>query len=178
MLGMLIYSIELMLVSPELVKILGAKSYWDSVYAVIPLITGGYFAFLYTLPAGIEYFFEKTSFIMIGTVCSAVVNIFLNFIFIPKYGYISAAYCTLVTYLLYFVFHYFLARKLIGNYIFSNKFILAAIVVILVANFIVVGTVNLIVIRWVCAIAIFMIALWLEEKNLGIIKKRILDRRL
>lgn len=37
------------------------------------------------------------------------VNILLNLWFISRFGYVAAAYTTLATYVLYFVFHYFIA---------------------------------------------------------------------
>ena len=64
---------------------------------------------MYNFPAVVEYYFEKTQFISTGTVLAAVVNLTLNFLFIPKYGYGAAAYTTLFTYILYFLLHYVFA---------------------------------------------------------------------
>ena len=52
--GMLLFSVMVMLGTPELVMLLGAKAYWDAKYTVIPIVVGGYFMFLYTLPSSVE----------------------------------------------------------------------------------------------------------------------------
>lgn len=119
--GMALFAGMIMLVAPELIKILGDKAYWGSTSCVVPVILGGFFTFLYSIPSLIEYVHGKTGFIAIGSVCAATANIVLNYIFIPKYGYIAAAYTTLVTYILYFVFHYLIAIKVQGFCIYDTR---------------------------------------------------------
>lgn len=119
--GMLLFSAMVMFGTPELVKILGAKVYWDAMYSVIPIVAGGYFVFLYTLPSSVEYFHAKTGYIAVGTGMAALINIILNFIFIGRFGYMAAAYTTLVTYLLYFTFHYIIAWRIQKSCIFDTK---------------------------------------------------------
>ncbi|MGN0403520.1 MAG: lipopolysaccharide biosynthesis protein [Acetatifactor sp.] len=118
--GMALFTVLVMMVSPEIIKILGAREYWESTACVIPLVLGGYFSFLYTLPVLVEYFYEKTRYIAVGTTLAAVLNVILNYIFIQRYGYIAAAYTTMVTYFLYFVFHYVLAARIHGKSLFSG----------------------------------------------------------
>ena len=48
---------------------------------------------------------------MVASVVGAVLNIILNAIFIPIYGYIAAAYTTLVCYMVYSFLHYLFMRK-------------------------------------------------------------------
>ena len=172
-LSILIYSILLMLVSPELVKLLGPSAYSHSIYAVVPLINGGYFSFLYTLPAAIEYYYEKTAFIMIGTILAAILNIVLNLLFLIRYGYVAAAYTTLITYIAYFMLHYFIAKKIIGKSLFSTKILLLFSFIIIAMNFIILFMLKLTILRWIMAILIFIVSIVAEEKYLGLIKDRI-----
>lgn len=118
--GMALFTVLVMMVSPELIKILGAREYWGSTACVIPLVLGGYFSFLYTLPVLVEYFYEKTRYIAVGTTLAAALNILLNYLFIRSYGYIAAAYTTMITYFLYFTFHYVLAARIHGKSLFSG----------------------------------------------------------
>lgn len=119
--GMALFAVMIMMVAPELIKILGDRDYWDSTSCVIPVLLGGYFTFLYNLPSLVEYVHGKTGYIAVGSVCAATLNIILNYIYIPKYGYIAAAYTTLVTYMLYFVFHYIISVKVQGSVLFDTK---------------------------------------------------------
>lgn len=120
-LGMALFATMIILASPEIIKVLGDKAYWDSADCVIPIVLGGYFTFLYSLPALVEYVNEKTGLIAIGSICAALVNIVLNYIFIPIFGYVAAAYTTLITYMIYFVFHYIVAYKVQGFSIYDTK---------------------------------------------------------
>lgn len=98
-------TISVVFISPEIAYIMATKEYMQG-SSLIPLIAlSYYFVFLYSFAANIEFYFEKTRFIPIGTVLAALVNISLNFIFIPKYGIIAAGMTTLVSYILLFIFH-------------------------------------------------------------------------
>lgn len=118
---MSVIAVLLMFVCPEIILIMGGEKYAESRYSVIPIVLGMYFAFLYALPAAIEYYHKKTKLIAAGTVCAAIANIALNAIFIPMFGYIAAAYTTVACYVLYFFFHLFIARRILGRFLFDMK---------------------------------------------------------
>jgi len=120
-LGLGLFTALVMMVAPEIIKVLGDRDYWNSTACVIPVLLGGFFSFLSTIPSLVGYFHGKTGFIAIGSAGAAILNIILNYIFIPIFGYIAAAYTTFVTYLLYFVFHYIIAAKIQGYVIFDTK---------------------------------------------------------
>lgn len=171
MLAMLLFVSAIILISPEIIKLLGPEEYWEAMYCVAPIVAGGYFSFLYNLPAAIEYYREKTKFIAIGTVSAAIVNIGLNFIFIKYYGYIAAAYTTMFTYLLYFVFHFVIAWKIEKRCIFSIKTVLLCCVTIIAVNFITIACVDIMIIRWLMALLIGVLFIFYVGKQLDVIEK-------
>lgn len=93
-------------VAPEIVLVLGGEKYRTAVYVMPPVIASVYFSFLYTLLANIEFFFDENRFAMKISLLGAAVNVLLNFLFIPKFGYVAAAYTTLVCYMIYAVGHF------------------------------------------------------------------------
>lgn len=95
------------LFAPELVWILGADRYRESMWVVPPVSCSVFFIFVYSLFSNIELFYEKSQNIMIASLCAAVGNVMLNYIFIPRFGYLAAAYTTLVCYILLAVMHYY-----------------------------------------------------------------------
>ena len=97
--------------SPEIVVLFAGSEYWSGIDLIIPLTVSNYFVFLYMLPVGIEYYHKKTKFISLGTVCATIANLVLNFIFIKLFGFKAAAYTTLISYILLFVFHWIMASK-------------------------------------------------------------------
>ena len=167
----------LILVSPELIKILGSAEYYDAIYCVIPIVAGGFFAFIYNIPASVEYYYEKTKFIALGTMAAAIINIVLNFVFIKIYGYVAAAYTTLVTYILYFVFHYYLARKIHKSYLFSNIVVVSSALSVVGIMFLARIMINLWIVRWLAAIILFIVALIFEERSMSVIRNFIKKKR-
>lgn len=128
--------IGIFLLGPEAVMILGGKKYMSAIYVIPPVVMGAAFQFLYNLYVALEQFAKKTVGMAFGTVFAALVNIVLNWIMIPRYGYIAAAYTTLVGYACLLVIHFFLARR--TGYIasYDTKFIflsLAGVFVVMLA---------------------------------------------
>lgn len=163
--GMALFTALIIIVSPEMIKILGSKAYWGSANCVIPVLLGGYFAFLYTLPAIIEYYYSKTKFIALGTMAAAVLNIILNYIYIPKYGYIAAAYTTLITYMFYFIFHYLLAKKIHGISLFSTLHMILISIGIITIGFITMVIEPLWYVRWAFEVVLGIYSIiWADKK--------------
>jgi O-antigen/teichoic acid export membrane protein len=137
----------IMCFSPELILIMGSGKYADSIYTVLPIVVSGFFSFIYSFPAYIEYYYSKTKYIAYGTMLAALINIILNFLFINHYGYVAAAYTTLFTYMFYFGIHYFLSKRLFNYKLFSLRLVLLLSLVLIVINFIVLFTINSLTIR-------------------------------
>ena len=163
--GISIFTSMVMMVSPEVIKVLGDREYWDSTACVVPVLMGGFFAFMYSIPSIIEYYYEKTRFIAIGTCMAAAVNVALNYVFIPKYGYIAAAYTTLFTYFLYFLFHYFIARKLQGSDIFPKRNMIFASLAVLAVGAVSLWLESLWLVRWLLEILIAALAAFWVNKE-------------
>ncbi len=72
-----------------------------------------------------------------GTIIAAGLNIVLNIIFIPKYGFIAAAYTTLFCYFVLMFVHLFITRIVLRVNLYDDWFMFAAIgaVVLLAALF-------------------------------------------
>jgi len=56
-------------------------------------------------------FYKKTHFIMLSLIVSGLVNLGLNFLLIPKYGFIAAAATTLLSYIFLLVLIVFISRR-------------------------------------------------------------------
>ena len=99
------------LISPEIISILGTEDYSVAVY-VIPIVTlGVYYTFVYDLYASIEFYYGATKYVMYASIIGAILNLLLNFIFIPMYGFIAAAYTTLICYVVFMFMHYLFSKN-------------------------------------------------------------------
>lgn len=113
---------SMMFFSKEMIVIMGSKDYWAGTTLFIPIIIGIYFLFLYTLPVGIEYFHKETKYIAITTFVSALVNVVLNYLFIPILGYQAAAYTTAISYLVMFFMHWVIANRIVKQHNMKSFF--------------------------------------------------------
>lgn len=100
------------MLGPEVVKILASEKYWEGTIIIPPIVLANYVLFAYTLYVNIEHYYKKTIYITINTIFAAVLNLVLNYFLIPRFGYVAAAYTTLVSYLMAFVLHARYAKKM------------------------------------------------------------------
>ena len=92
------------LLAPE-IMLIGTADYKEAVF-VIPVVTlGVFFTFVYDMFASIEFYYGATKYVMAASVIGAVSNLILNAWLIPVFGYIAAAYTTLISYVLFMVMH-------------------------------------------------------------------------
>ena len=144
----------LMLISPELIRLLSAPGYWESRYVAVPIVLSMYFAFLYILPAGVEYYLKKTQYIAAGTMAVALLNVLLNALYIPRFGYVAAAYTTVVSYALYYLFHTLLSRRLFGRWVVESGGLFALIGCVAAVSLLAQVCVDAWMIRWGAALAL------------------------
>lgn len=124
----------LILIAPELMRMLFTKDYYESIWCIPPVSVSVFFMFLYSTFVSVETYYEKTKYVMYVSVICGAVNIILNYIFIPVWGYIACAYTTLASYVLFAILHYFSMKRVCKEAI-SNVtiFSLRRIVVISIA---------------------------------------------
>ena len=155
--------VALILVAPEVVKILANESYWEGISIIPPVVLANYVIFAYSLYVNIEHYYKKTPYITGNTIIAAASNIVLNFIFIPKYGYVAAAYTTLASYLISFVLHTRYAKKLEPN-LYPLKRFIYPLIELLVVTILFYMFEETFAIRWAIMI-IYILAMFYKERN-------------
>ena len=115
---------------PELIKLFATEEYYDAISVMPPVAASVFFMFLYPLFANIEFYYEKTKFVMVASCSGALLNILLNYIFIGLYGDYAAGYTTLICYMVFSFAHYLAYKKIVDNNlelekIYDIKFIIA-----------------------------------------------------
>ena len=109
---MAVVSLVPTMLAPEVIRLLATPEYINGIWVVAPVAIGVYFWFIYGLFGNIEFYFEKSKYVMYGSLFAAISNIALNYIFIKPFGYIAAGYTTMVCYFLLALFHYVFMRKI------------------------------------------------------------------
>lgn len=115
--------------APEVIYIMAPAQYHEAIYVIPPISASSYFTFLYNIFSIVGLYYEKTKKIMWASVSGAILNLVLNAICIPIFGYIAAAYTTLVCYMFFSFAHYLIMKSICkmnldGVEIYDMKFIL------------------------------------------------------
>lgn len=166
----------LLLISPEIVVIMASEEYWEAKSCVFPIILSCYFYFIYCFSANIEYYYKKTKYIPIGTTIAAILNIVLNAIFIPKFGYLAAAYTTLVTYAIYAGFHYFIQSRICREKIYDGKFFILNIIIVIFVTIIANVLLDNIIVRYCIVLISLSIIMFLFKDKIRELLKLIMKK--
>lgn len=83
--------------SKEIVMIMAPESYQDVVWSIIPLAISSFIFFLIELFVDVEIYISGYRCSTISSITASIINIMLNILLIPRFGYIVAGYTTLIS---------------------------------------------------------------------------------
>ncbi len=130
-----ILAVGMMIFSPEILLVLGGRSYLDAVYVMPPIACGCIYQFLYCMFVNVEQFSKKTVGMAIASTTAALLNYGLNLVFIPVYGYVAAAYTTLAGFLWLLLAHMFIVYRYGLKMVYPYRFIgFAALAAVLITT--------------------------------------------
>lgn len=119
--GIAIINFALVAVAPEILWIAAPENYSQALWAIPPVTASVFFTFMYDLFASFQFFYKKTKWISVASCAGALLNVVLNAIFIPIYGFIAAGYTTLFCYVAFGVFHYCFTKKVCKEHLDGYK---------------------------------------------------------
>lgn len=117
-------AIVLTFFAPEIVKILATEEYYEAIYIMPPIAGGVFLTSVSHMYANILTYYKKTVYIMYSSAIAAVINVILNYFCIKEFGYMAAAYTTLVAYIFLAGSQMFFSMKVqkeSGKSIYNNK---------------------------------------------------------
>lgn len=169
--------VSISLIAPEVMKFLADDDYYTGVYCIPSLTYSVYLIFIYTLFSDIELFYGKNGYVTIASTGGSVVNIILNALFIPAYGFVAAGYTTLASYMVMCVGNYFFVRKCFRDAgvdeekIYNLKFILFASSVLFVFSMVCVALYDWLILRVGMLAACVLIMIVFRNKWIGIYRE-------
>ena len=105
-------SCGLMTIAPELIHLFLPSSYEPTTGIIAPLTMAMFLSFIYLFFYDLEYFYKKTHWIAIASIITAILNIALNLLLLPRFGYLIACYLTAASYAALVLLNLFFALKL------------------------------------------------------------------
>ena len=168
-------TILIMLISPELIRIISAAEYWESTKAFPMLLISVLFNFYYLIPVNFEYFHKKTSYIAFSTIVTAIINVLLNLVFIRLIGYIGAAYATCISKFILLLMHWVKAWKLDPQKLMGIKEVIGCTAAALMMSIVVILCDSMLFIRYsLIAVMLFIAFIWAGKQGyLGLLADKI-----
>lgn len=161
---------------PELVAIFASEEYYNAIYVVPPVACSVYFVFLYNIFAIPQMYFERQYFMSVASILAAALNVGLNAIFIPIYGYYAAGYTTVACYILYSIGHCYFSYKVCMDKIqtfslFDTRAILGISLGVFVCSILFNLLYKLFVIRYVIAAVVVFFGLAQRKRIIGVLRE-------
>ncbi len=130
------FCLIMMAFGPEILAVFAGPEYAEAAGIIPPLSASVFFIFLYSLFSNVEYFYEKTSMISVASIMAAILNIALNFIAIPRFGYMAAAWTTLASYMalafMHWLFYSRICKGVLGSGVYKTSTLLLSCVAVLI----------------------------------------------
>lgn len=163
-------NLALILFAPEIIRLFAPPEYYNAIWAIPPVALSSFFIFAYSMFANIEFYYEKPGFIAISTTVAAVANVVLNYIGIRLFGWIAAAYTTLICYIIYASMHFIFMERINKTEIKYTMIYSRKILLIMSAIFVAIGltlmlTYNWLVLRY-CVIVLGLIICFVYRKQI------------
>lgn len=168
-------NLAVVLGAPEILHIMAPESYQAALWVIPPVTVSVYFSFLYDVFVVFEFYYEKTHYVTISTIIAAALNIGLNAVLIPRFGFVAAGYTTLLCFVLYAIIHYFIMKKITKQHLEGYKLYDPKIIVALGAALLVGAAVTMLLyktalIRYGLLLVLCAAAFWKRKAIMGLVK--------
>ena len=132
-------NLVLIAIAPEIIAIFAPPEYSAAIYIIPPVAMSVFANYLYLCFAPFEFYYGRRAWTTFSTLTSAVLNIVLNYIFIPLCGYQAAGYTTLICFMVNSWLHYHFMRKVCNVHLGGLKPYSFRFLVLLTAGFMCIG---------------------------------------
>lgn len=126
------------LLAPEVVSVMATADYLEAIYVIPPVVGGVFFQVQYYIYANVVYYNKKPKYVMYASVFATILNILLNYLLIPEFGYVAAGYTTIFCYLVQASLDYLAMRHVVNESVYNMRYLgglsLGVIVVALSSN--------------------------------------------
>ena len=166
--------------APEIIIIMAGEKYASAIYVVAPVSMSLLLLFYCQLFINIEFYYEEKKMLVYGSVSAALINIILNAILIPRFGFVAAGYTTLVSYMVFAISNLYTMRKVlkrrqIKDNMYNYKVLLGIFIVFLCAGFLGVALYGNLIIRIIITLIVLGIFI-LKRDNFFKTLRKIKDR--
>ena len=164
-------------ITPELILFLshGKPEYGKAIWVVPPVALSLLLLFYSQLFINVEFYFEEKKKLVYGTVVAALLNVVLNALLIPVFGFIAAAYTTLISYVAFTVMNYYYYKKMlkekgIADDLYNMKLMILILLAYTVLSYAIMLTYNNNTVRYVIIVIGILGVLINVKRIMGLVK--------
>lgn len=155
--------------APEIILIMAGEQYEAAIYVVAPVSMSLLLLFYVQLFINVEFYYEEKKLLIVASVGAAVVNIVLNYLLIPKFGFVAAGYTTLFSYIVFVVSNYtamksVLARNNVDDNMYNYKYLILIFALFILSGFLGVILYEWLAIRIIITLLILTIVILKRER--------------
>ena len=164
-----------MAVAPEIILIMAGPEYAQAIWVVPSVAMSILLLFYSQLFINIEFYYEEKTMLVWGSIGAAILNIVLNWVLIPVFGFVAAGYTTLASYIAFAVSNYvtmriIAKRKQVECNYFDMRALCLIFVIFAALGFLAMALYNLPVIRYAIIAAVLLTLLVLRKKVTEFVK--------
>ena len=162
--------------APEIIVIMAGEQYKAAIYVVAPVAMSLFLLLYCQFFINVEFYYEEKKMLIYGSIGAAILNIIMNYIFIPAYGFVAAGYTTLMSYIVFALSNYYTMqlclkkRQLIDN-LYNYKGLFLIFVGFIVSGFLGVALYENLVFRMAITLAVLGLLIVNRNKFLGALKQ-------
>ncbi|MGN9136265.1 lipopolysaccharide biosynthesis protein [Clostridium sp. HCP1S3_B4] len=166
--------------APEVIVILAGKQYEPAVWVVPSVAMSLLLLFYSQLSINVEFYYQEKKDLIYASIGAAVVNIVLNALFIPIFGFVAAGYATLISYIIFAICNYIALLKILKKRNLKQDMFDVKKLIMLFVGFMIIGFLGVVLydyflIRIIITIIVFLV--FLLKRNLFIeVYKKIKDK--
>lgn len=165
--------------APEIIIIMAGKQYAAAIYVVAPVAMSLLLLFYSQLFINIEFYYAEKKMLVFSSIGAAALNIILNYILIPIFGFIAAGYTTLASYMVFALSNYYAMKRVLKNRhlpdnMYDYKWLLLIFLAFMLSGFLGVALYSWIVPRVLITILVLVFVIFNRNKfleTIAMIKK-------
>lgn len=154
----------IILLAPEIIFLLSGREYLVASSIIPSVAIGMCLRFVSQTFINVEMYYEKNKLITISTISVALLNVLLNWLLIPRFGFIWAGYTTLICFLIQAIIQSCIVSNVLHiGYIFNLRYIWACIVITIILGIVLESFYDLLIIRYIIFVFI-LISIFLKRE--------------
>lgn len=161
--------------APEIILIMAGEKYRVAIYVVAPVAMSLLLLFYCQLFINVEFYYEEKKMLVYGSVGAAILNIVLNYLLIPVFGFVAAGYTTLASYIVFALSNYYTMRQVLKkrnlpDNMYDYKALLGLFIAFMIVGFVGVALYGNLIARIIVTLFVLVLMILNRNKFIAVLK--------